>query len=247
MSQGRARTRNARSGVERTNHEATAPHKSCYVEILKSWNVIKNIKGERDQDKPDPHDAIIWNNSDIKIEVQPFFYKSWHKAAINKVKHLLQQNSGKFLTYEEFINRYKVKSSFTLYYGLLSSIKSKWKITTIQRQRQTGNQNWFDNVENISNAALHRIIVENKFQPPINEKNIFSYGVNDSDIHKIYKWSFLTTKNPKLIMLRFKINRNIIYTKDKLKKVSLIFNDVCHLCDREKHTIKHIVRFIIVH
>ena len=92
-----------------------------------------------------------------------------------------------------------MKSSFTLYYGLLSSIQSKWKITSIQKQRQTGNQNWYDNVENLSNAALHRIIVENKFQPPINEKDIFSYGVDDSDIHKIYNWPFLTTKNTKLI------------------------------------------------
>ena len=205
--------------------------------------MIKNIKGERDQDKTDPHDAVIWNNSDIKIEGQPIFYKSWHKVGINKVKHLLQQNSEKFLTYEEFINRYKVKSSFTLYYGLLSSIKSKWKITTIQRERQTGNQNWYDNVENLSNAAPHRIIVEHRFQPPINEKNILSYGVNDSDIHKIYNWPFLTTgtKNSKLIMFQFKINHTIIYTKDKVKKVNLISNDVCHLCERGKHTIKHMM------
>ena len=214
---------------------------SFYVEILKSWNMIKNIKCELDQGKIDPNDAIIWNNSDIKIEGQPVFYKSWYKAGIIKVKHLLQQNSGKFLTYEDFINRYKVKCSFTLYYGLLSSIKSKWKITSIQRKRQPGNQNWYDKVENLSNAALHRIIVENKFQPPINEKNILSYGVEDSDIHKIYKWPFLTTKNTKLIMLQFKINHNIIYTKDKLKKVNLISNDVCHLCEREKHTIKHMM------
>ena len=68
-----------------------------------------------------------------------------------------------------------------------------------------------------------------------------SYGVDDSDIHKIYKWPFLTTKNTKLIMLQFKINHNIIYTKDKLKKVNLISNDVCHLCEREKHTIKHML------
>ena len=33
-------------------------------------------------------------------------------------------------------------------------------------------------VENLSNAALYRIIVENKFQPPANEKNIISYGVD---------------------------------------------------------------------
>ena len=120
--------------------------------------MIKNIKCELDQGKTDPNDAIIWNNSDIKIEGQPVFYKSWYKAGISKVKHLLQQNSGKFLTYEDFINRYNVKSSFTLYYGLLRSIKSKWKITSIQRKRQPGNQNWYDKVENLSNAALHRIM-----------------------------------------------------------------------------------------
>ena len=33
-------------------------------------------------------------------------------------------------------------------------------------------------VENLSNATLYRIIVENKFQPPANEKNIISYGVD---------------------------------------------------------------------
>ena len=42
-------------------------------------------------------------------------------------------------------------------------------------------------------------------------------------------------------MLQFKINHNIIYTKNKLKKVNLISNDVCHLCEREKHTIKNMM------
>ena len=38
--------------------------------------MIKNIKGERDLDKPDPHDAIIWNNPDIKVEGQPIFLQA---------------------------------------------------------------------------------------------------------------------------------------------------------------------------
>ena len=65
--------------------------------------------------------------------------------------------------------------------------------------------------------------------------------MDHSNIHKIYNWPFLTSKNTKLIKLQFKINHNIIYTKDKLKKVNLISNDFCHLCEREKHTIKHIM------
>ena len=98
-----------------------------------------------------------------------------------------------------------------------------------------------DNVENLSNAALNRIIVEDKLQPPITVKSIISYGVDHSDMHKIYNWPLLTAKNTKLIMLQFKINHNIIYIKDKIKKVNLISNDLCHLREREKHTIKHMM------
>jgi len=42
-------------------------------------------------------------------------------------------------------------------------------------------------------------------------------------------------------MLQFKTNHNIVYTKDKLKKVNFISDDACHLCEREKHTIKHMM------
>jgi len=141
-----------------------------------------------------------------------------HKAGITKVKHLLDPNSGNFLTYQEFVNLFKVKSSFTVYYKLLSAIKNKWKISPTGRQKQTQKQNWYDDEKNLSNAALHKIIVENTFQPPTNKNRIISYGVEPSEIQKLYKWLFSVTENAKLIMFQFKINHNIIYTKGKLKE-----------------------------
>jgi len=81
-------------------------------------------------------------------------------VGVTKVKLLLDPNGGKFLTYQEFVNLFKVKSGFTVYYGLLSAIKNKWKILPTGRQKQTQKQNWYDNEENLSNAALHKIIVE---------------------------------------------------------------------------------------
>ena len=81
---------------------------------------------------------------------------------------------------------FKVKSSFTVYYGLLSAIKNKWKISPTGRQSQTQKQNWYDNEENLSNAALNKIIVENKYQTPTNENRIFSYGVEPSEIKELY-------------------------------------------------------------
>ena len=104
----------------------------------------------------------------------------------------------------------------------------------------TKNQNWFDDAENLYTAALHKIIVENRFQPQINETNITRLGAARLGVHKIYNWSFKITKGTKLVMFHFKINRWIIYTKVKLKEANLISDDMCHLCKTEKHATKHI-------
>jgi len=66
--------------------------------------------------------------------------------------------------------------------------------------RQTQKQNWYENEQNLSNAALHKIIVENKFQPPTNENQIISEGVEPSEIQKLYNWPFSITKNTELKM-----------------------------------------------
>ena len=184
-------------------------------------------------------DLDIWNNHEIKIATKPIFYESWHKAGVTKVKHLLNPNSGKLLTYQEFVNLFKIKPSFTVYYGILHAIKNKWNISPSGRQSQTMKQNWYDDEENLSNAALHKIIVGNKYQPPTNENRIISYGVEPSEIKKIYKWPFSVTNNTKLIMFQFKINHNIIYTRDKLKRANIIPDDLCYLCKSEQHTIQH--------
>ena len=210
-----------------------------YREVLKICEEIKRKKLEVYQDSIDPHDIIIWNNSDIKVEAKPVFYKSWHDAGVEKVKDLLDPSNGNFYTYQEFTTKFKVKGSFITYYGLLNAIRSKWKVLAPPIPSETRNQNWFDDVENLTTSALHKIIVENKFQPSINENKIISLGVARPDMHKIYNWPFKTTKDTKLIMFQFKINHDIIYTKDKLKKANLISDDTCHLCKKEKHTIKH--------
>ena len=60
-----------------------------------------------------------------------------------------------------------------------------------------------------------------------------------SEIQILYNWPYFITKNTKLILFQFKINHNIIYTKDKLKRANIIADDLCHLCKSEQHTIQH--------
>jgi len=52
---------------------------------------------------------------------------------------------------------------------------------------------------------------------------------------KIYKWPFSVTKTTKLKMFQFKINHNIIYTKDRLKRANITSDDFCYLYKSEQH------------
>lgn len=47
-------------------------------------------------------------------------------------------------------------------YGLLSAVYSKWKISTLDTEKAS--TNWVDVHKNLSNRALYKVIVKDKFQ-----------------------------------------------------------------------------------
>ena len=183
-----------------------------------------------DEDKVDISEITIWNNTSVKIDGKPIFYRSWYQCGVEKVEHLLDDSGNNFHAYENFIDRYTIKTNFTTYYGLLRAVRSKWKLPLLATQKQTPQRNWFNTEENFSNAALHKIIVNYKFEPPSNETRIISYGIDPSELSSIYKWPLTVTKDVKLAMFQFKINHNIIYTKD-----------LCYLRKKERHTLEHML------
>ena len=90
-----------------------------------------------------------------------------------------------------FFDIFKVKSRFTVHYGLLSAIKNKWKIFPTNRTGTTM-------------MKLQRCSDQNNCQEQHLKSKDYITG------------RFSIAKNTKLIMLQFKINHNIIYTKYKL-------------------------------
>ena len=96
-----------------------------YRKVLKQWQSSKHAFWN---DTP-PHKEIIWNNRNIMIESKPLFYKCWFENNIIRVEDLLD-NNGNFLSLNHFSGQYQLKTPFTLYFGLISSILPK------------GNQKW---------------------------------------------------------------------------------------------------------
>ena len=67
----------------------------------------------------------LWNNSLVRIDNCPIFYREWFDRGITKVKHLKDASSS-FLSLAEMQRKYSINIFLLKYYGLLSTLKSLW-------------------------------------------------------------------------------------------------------------------------
>ena len=76
----------------------TAP--AFYINVLKSWADAQGGQ-ERDDDRANPGNIILWKNKNVTIAGKPIYWKDWHAAGIERICDLLNENS-KLLSYEDF-------------------------------------------------------------------------------------------------------------------------------------------------
>ena len=72
----------------------------------------------------------IWNNTNIKINHSPVFYRRWYNKNIQYIKGLIDEN-GLLLTYEQFQKKYNLRTNFTEYMGIRTSIETYIRLNQI--------------------------------------------------------------------------------------------------------------------
>ena len=85
-------------------------------EIIQHWTNF-NYRDEH----IDFSSACIWYNSHIRIENCPFFYRSWLSAGIKEIRDLLD-NEQNFLSYNAFVDKYRIKTNYLEYYKVISAV-----------------------------------------------------------------------------------------------------------------------------
>ena len=71
-------------------------------------------------------DLILWNNQDITIEGKSLYRRRWIDNGIDYIQDLLNEN-GKFLTFEEFNQKYNMSADFLNFFQILASIPPNLK------------------------------------------------------------------------------------------------------------------------
>ena len=187
----------------------------------------------------------LWDNTNLKINNHTYFYRSWHKKHINFVKDLIDEN-GNFLTYNEFVRSYNVRSNFLEYYGVINSIKSYINTLEVVDDEvpiksvliPMNLQPLLINKKGC--RAIYSILIQCDIVPKSQSKWNDIYCNESLNWKDIYFLPFKICRNTKLQWFQFRINHRILATNRLLHQMSIREHDLCTFCKAETETIQHI-------
>ena len=210
---------------------------SFYLEMLKYF---KELRLNR-QDKY-KSDLVLWNNQDITIEGKSLFWKSWTENGIYYIQDILNENR-KFLTYEEFNHKYKIKINFLNYFQILASIPANLKSKAASTPRPMNfildDCDLFD-LSKDKPIQLSKIKCKDYYhlfqeKADVTPTAIKSWARQYPDIEckwqKLFKNIPRLSTNNKLRQFSFKMLHRILVTKKELKRFKIADNEECFFCN----------------
>ena len=114
--------------LNKTDCSKTIPLKNLFIrELLETWSEVNFV--DVIENKKHFLEQPIWDNSLIRIDNKPVsFDKQLFLHGVYKIKNLMK-DSCSYLSYNDFINTYKIQINHLKYYGIISALKHLYKHT----------------------------------------------------------------------------------------------------------------------
>ena len=216
-----------------------------YRELLQYFQEFKN------KTKIFPYGKfLLWNNEAVTIDKNTLFWSSWFKKKIVFVQDILNVD-GNFLTFQEFQNKFNIKTNYLHYFQLISAIpsdlKKQAKICEIPSYEQLNTTTislspGSNPVDLVDMRCKHYYKILNN-NPTVEPTGIKTWKINFPDNHTNWKnqFSFIyqSTRDNKLRQFSFRLLHRIIVTKKELLKFRLVNDATCTFCsnlDSIEHT-----------
>ena len=203
--------------------------------------------------------SLFMNNFKIKSQQEfdacGFMFSNNFKIGNNYIRHQVLQNnnihfvyqlknSGRFLSYNEFTNKYNIRINFLTFNSIISAIKK-----TQSKLHLTNEEKLYT-----SQPPLQIIMKTKKGASQIYQKLIYieytskgltkwqnSTGITKKNWHKSFYKAKKTTNDTKLLYLQFRILHNILTTNRSVSKYKPNQTDSCEFCKQASETIQHLL------
>ena len=216
----------------------TSHYPPFYKTVLSAW---QEVNAAIQKEHQSIHNEFIWNNKHIVANNKSLYIKSWHEAGVTKIKDLVKDKS--FLTYNKFLNIYKVKTIFLQYHALVGAVPNKWK-KTVKRQSNNDEASNFNPphklLQKLSTKTAYNILISTQIELPTAQSKILnSDKVTKENLPLYYSMPFVVTTETKLSIFQYKIIHDILPTNSLLFKMKIIDTTKCPLCQDQIHDIRH--------
>ena len=189
-------------------------------------------------------ECIIWNNRHILIEGKSIFWRDWYEKGIIHM-HDFINSTGDWLTFDEFCNKFEIRTNFLRYLGILSAIKQAARILDVDFSRKPTldiknlNLRLYSgkmvNIEKAKSKDFYSEFVELTLEPPIScRKWLENYSLNEDIFYESLPLVKKCTSETKLLATQFKIIHNITNCKSNLYKWEISNSDLCDFCATAK-------------
>ena len=188
---------------------------------------------------------LLWNNEAITIEKKMLFWKSWFDKKIFCIQDILSSD-GNFLTFEEFQNKFRIKTNYLHYFQLMAAIpsdlKKKAMLVEVPSHEQLlysttvslSPENTPVDLANMRCKHYYKLLNKNSIVEPTGIK---SWKINFADEHSEWEKKFSSiyhaTRDNKLRQFAFKFLHRILVTKKELFKFRLADDETCFFCSNQ--------------
>ena len=115
----------------------------------------------------------------MTINKASVYFRNRHHAGIHKLSSLLDDCNNRFLSFNEFSKKFKVKSKFLQYHGLLSAISSQWK-KHLKQEQQAATVN-LPEIDMLTYKTIYKSLIDcQNFPGPTAEKRNLFYFVQNA-------------------------------------------------------------------
>ena len=205
-----------------------------WYDVLVAWNIFRKTQ----VDSNSPEGEMIWWNSSIRINGEPFFWETPYKRGLIWVSQLYI-NSRRITTKE-------AEDSFGLnyldFYSIVTAIPEKWR--NYLQENLCENKTVVQELVQIRNIPRH---VYSKLQiPPSFEgrRNTWEKELDcvlsEKDWLKQFKRIYVTTNVEKLRSFQYRLLHRALILNSHLYRWNKRGDNKCTFCDTEKETLIHL-------
>ena len=136
-------------------------------EILRIWRGIKYEANIYSVEQVKAQN--LWRNSLIRVGNKAIHYKSWSSKGVRNMGHLMK-DSTHFLSFEDFKERFNIRTNFLTFQGVISAMKDLWKSNEENLHDITTNYQTFTDTflkAGLPNSLAYKILAGKQQKKPV--------------------------------------------------------------------------------